>query len=152
MYRRHFCTALIVACSALPAIAQERGTREEAKVLVDAAWAHVKKVGPDQAHKDFTNDKASWTKKDLYVFVMDAKGVFTAHGANEKLVGRDMSAIKDPNGKAIFPAMLEIASKDSTGWVDYDWANPQTKKIEGKSSYIRRSPVGDSLIGVGVYR
>lgn len=153
MQRRHaFITLLAATCVALPAAAQERGTRDEAKAMVDAAWAHMKKVGPEQANKDFTNDKATWTKKDLYVIVFDTKGVFQAHGANDKLVGRDMSAMKDPNGKAIFPAMMDIAAKGATGWVDYDWAHPQTKKVEGKSTYVRKVPVGEGLIGVGIYR
>jgi len=153
MQRRHaFITLIAAACVALPAAAQERGTRDEAKAMADAAWAHMKKVGYEQANKDFTTDKATWTKKDLYVIVFDTKGVFQAHGANDKLVGRDMSAMKDPNGKAIFPAMMDIAAKGATGWVDYDWAHPQTKKVEGKTTYVRKVPVGEGLIGVGIYR
>lgn len=35
-------------------IAQEFGTRDEARAMVDSAVAHVKKVGPEQAFKDFT--------------------------------------------------------------------------------------------------
>jgi cytochrome c len=155
MNRRHLAilslTALLGLSPCLPtAAAEDRGTKEEAKAMVDAAFDHMKKVGADKALKDFTTDKA-WAKKDLYVFVMDSKGFFTAHGANEKLVGRDMSNMKDPNGKAIFPAMMEQAAKGS-GWVDYDWAHPQTKKVEGKSSYVRKTPSGDSVVGVGIYR
>jgi cytochrome c len=152
MHRRSILAALLCTCIALPAAAQERGTRDEAKTMVDAAFEHMKKVGADKALKDFTTDKATWTKKDLYVFVFDTKGAFLAHGANDKLVGRDMSAMKDPNGKAIFPAMMEVAASKGSGWVDYDWAHPQTKKVEGKSSYVRKAPAGDGLIGVGIYR
>jgi cytochrome c len=111
----------------------------------------MKKAGDAKANDDFTKDKAAWTKKDLYVFVFDNKGTFVAHGANDKLVGRDMSNMKDANGKAIFPAMQQVASK-GTGWVDYDWAHPQSKKVEGKSSYVRPTPDGKGLIGVGIYR
>ncbi len=79
MQRRHaFITLLAAACVALPAAAQDRGTRDEAKAMADAAWAHMKKVGYEQANKDFTTDKATWTKKDLYVIVFDTKGVFQA--------------------------------------------------------------------------
>jgi hypothetical protein len=38
--------------------AQERGTKDEAKALADAAWEHVKKVGEEKAFQDFTHDKS----------------------------------------------------------------------------------------------
>lgn len=152
---RRFVSALpvaaLLAAAVLPAAAQERGTKDEAIAMTNAAFEHIKKVGPAKALADFTGDKAAWTKKDLYVFVFDTKGTFLAHGANDKLVGRDMSQMKDANGKAIFPAMMEVGAK-GTGWVDYDWAHPQTKKVEGKSSYVRKTPDGQGLIGVGIYR
>ena len=44
----------------------------------------------------------------------------------------------------------EPAKKDGEGWVDYKWPNPTTKKVEGKSSYVKK--VGDLIIGVGIYK
>jgi signal transduction histidine kinase len=134
------------------ALAQERGTKDEAKALVDAAWEHVKKVGPEKAFKDFTEDKANWTKKDLYVMAADGKGITLAHGANAKLVGKGMLGVKDANGVAFMATMLELANSKGSGWVDYDWPHPVTKKIEGKSSYVRKLPSGDGFVGVGIYR
>ncbi len=133
------------------ALAQERGTKEEAKAMVDAAYEHIKKVGPEQAYKDFTTDKAKWVKKDLYVMAYDAKGIGLAHGANEKIVGKDMSLVKDANGVAIVPGMLAVAAKGG-GWFDYDWPDPMTKKVMGKSSYARRLPSNEGFLAVGVYR
>ena len=51
------CKTLILACTlplvvAASAWAQDRGTREEAKALVDLAVEHVAKVGPQQAWQD----------------------------------------------------------------------------------------------------
>lgn len=140
---------LLIALS--PVQAEERGSKEEAIAMVNAAFDHIKSVGMEKACDDFTRNKAQWSKKDLYVFIFDTEGVFKAHGANEKLVGRNAANLRDANGKGIFPAMMETSLK-GTGWVDYDWAHPQTKKVEGKSSYIRKAPDGKSLIGVGIYR
>lgn len=153
MLRRHlFALPAALLVFAAPALAEERGTKQEAIAMVNAAFEHLKAVGSEKGNADFTSDKAKWVKKDLYVFVFDDKGVFLSHGANDKLVGRNMANMKDANGKGIFPAMQEIAAKTGTGWVDYDWAHPQTKKVEGKSSYVRKAPDGKSLIGVGIYR
>ena len=143
---------LTAACiSGLAFAADERGSRDEAKALVDAAIEHIKKVGADKAYKDFTTDKASWTKKDLYVMVYDAKGIAVAHGSNEKLVGKDMTAVKDANGVAIVNGMIALAAKGG-GWFDYDWPDPLTKKIMPKSTYAKKQPNGEGFVGVGVYR
>jgi hypothetical protein len=67
--------------------------------MVSAALAHIKKVGNAAAFKDFSNDKATWIKKDLYVVVQDMKGAVLAHGTNEKLIGKYLPDFKDQNGK-----------------------------------------------------
>lgn len=133
--------------------AQDRGTKDEAVAMVNAAFDHIKKVGADKAFQDFTHDKANWVKKDLYVFVYSGKGVALAHGANEKMVGKDLSQLKDVNGVPLLAKMIEVATQGTgTGWVEYDWADPLTKKVAPKSTYVRRVPSGDGFIGVGIYR
>ena len=133
------------------ASAQTAGTREEAKAMVDAAVEHVKAVGPEQAFKDFTEDKAKWTNKDLYVMAYDNNGKCVGHGANPKLIGKDLLELKDPNGKPLIRELIDTA-KNGGGWVDYDWPQPQTKKLEGKSTYARKLANFDGWVGVGVYR
>jgi cytochrome c len=150
--RRAFAAVAVFGLIATAAHAEERGTKDEAKAMVDAAVAHVKKVGSEQAFKDFSTDKANWSKKDLYVFAYDMKGACLAHGANEKLIGKDMLQVKDSNGKPIIVEMVKITSAGKDGWVDYDWAHPVTKKIEPKSSYVRKVSNPDAFVGVGVYR
>lgn len=150
---RRLLTIAAVALVSLPAAAQERGGKDEAKAMVDAAIAHIKQAGPEQAYKDF-GDKANttWHKKDLYVFVIRMDGVTLAHGANEKLVGKEQINLKDPNGKAFVQEMLAVAKKPEGGWVEYDWSNPVTKKIEGKASFVRPEPSINGFAGVGIYR
>jgi cytochrome c len=131
--------------------AQERGTKEEAKAMVDAAYEHIKKVGAEKAYKDFTEDKVNWVKKDLYVMVYDSKSVGLAHGANPKIVGKDMTGVKDANDVPVVPGLVATAAKGG-GWFDYDWPDPVTKKISPKSTYARKQPNGEGFIGVGVYR
>lgn len=143
--------ALLLAGGA--ALAQEHGSKDEAKALADSAWEHVKKVGKEQAFKDFSTDKAAWTRKDLYVIATDFNGVTLAHGGNARLVGKSMMGVKDANGVVFVTKMIEAAkSAAGNGWVDYDWPHPQTKKIEGKSTYVRKMASGDGFVAVGVYR
>jgi cytochrome c len=146
-------TPLILgACLSISAMAQDHGTKDEAKALTTAALGHIKKVGNEQAFKDFTNDKPNWNKKDLYVFAVDGKGVILAHGVNVKLVGKDMSEMKDQNGKLFMREILDTSAAKGEGWVDYDWANPTTKKAEPKSTFVKRIPGFDGSVAVGIYR
>jgi cytochrome c len=145
--------AAVAAFTVLSATASDRGTREEAAAMVAAAAEHVKKVGHEKAFENFTNDKTQWVKKDLYVFAFDLKANFTAHGANAKLVGKNLIDLKDQNGKAFIRDFVQTASTaKGEGWVDYDWAHPQTKKVEEKSSFVKRVPGTDYVVGVGIYR
>jgi signal transduction histidine kinase len=155
MQRAHFIASLLATAALTafqPAWAQERGSREEAKALVEAAVAHVKKVGADKAYKDFNTDKATWTKKDLYVFAFDMAGNTLAHGANEKLIGKNLSKLVDASGKSTTEAFAQIVKTKGSGWHDYDFAHPVTKKNEGKSSYVQILPGHEAYVGVGIYR
>jgi cytochrome c len=120
--------------------------------MVDAAVEHVKKVGPDQAFKDFSDkEKKTWHQKDLYVFAYNLEGVNVAHGANEKPIGKNLIELKDPDGKLLIKELRDAAVKGG-GWVEYEWPHPQTKKIESKISYSRKLVNFDGFVGVGVYR
>ncbi|ODU06591.1 MAG: hypothetical protein ABS84_17790 [Rubrivivax sp. SCN 71-131] len=142
-----------LAFVAVAAVAQERGTKEEAVAMADAAVAHAKSVGPDQAFKDFTDKgNATWHKKDLYVFVNGHDGMTKAHGANDKLVGKNMLALKDQDGKPFIQEMGDLSKKSGSGWVEYEWAHPQTKKAEGKATYVKKLSNFDGYVGVGIYR
>jgi signal transduction histidine kinase len=148
---RRAVLALSLLTLASASFAQERGTKDEAKAMTDAAFEYIKKVGPEKAYKDFTFDKAAWSKKDLYVSVYDSKGINLAHGANEKLVGKDLSGVKDANGVAVVAGLISVAAKGG-GWLDYDWPDPLTKKIMPKSTYTRKQPNGEGTVCVGIYR
>lgn len=147
-----FLTVLLAVGFVATASAQDNGTREEAKAMVDAAVEHVKKVGPDAAFKDFSDkSNKTWQKKDLYVFAYNMEGVNVGHGANDKLIGKNLIELKDPNGKPLIKELRDTAAKGA-GWVDYEWPHPQTKKIESKTSYVRKLANYDGFVGVGVYR
>jgi hypothetical protein len=134
------------------ATAQDHGTKDEAQAMVQAAIDHFKKVGPQQAFKDFSTDKAAWTKKDLYVVAIDMKGNMLAHGANEKLIGKNFQEMKDANGVLFTAEMGKVAQTKGEGWVDYLWVHPQTNKTTAKSSFAKKLPNYDGYVAVGIYR
>lgn len=152
MIKSKIAVLLIAGMSAVganSAMASDRGSADEATAMLDKAVAHYTAVGSDQALQDFTSQGKGWQDRDLYVFCFDDTGSTVAHGANEKLIGRDLSGLKDADGKE-FVMELISTGKAGGGWVDYRWPNPVSKKIEQKSSVVKSA--GDHICGVGIYK
>jgi len=125
------------------------GTSDEAKAMVGKAATFMKANGKDKAFKEFS-EGTQFKKDDLYVFVIDMKGITLAHGGNPKLVGKDMSGLKDADGKLFIKDMIDGATAKGSGWSDYKWTNPVTKKIDPKSTYFQK--VDDVILGCGIYK
>ncbi|MFL6660172.1 MAG: cache domain-containing protein [Massilia sp.] len=131
--------------------AGERGTADEASALVKKGIAYLKANGPEKAYAAFNDPKGEFVDRDLYLFVFDMSGKTLAHGANKKLLDKNLIALKDADGKPFIQEFIDVANKKGHGWVDYKWPHPQTKAIENKSSYVEKLPDG-TLIGVGIYK
>lgn len=120
--------------------------------MTDAAFEHVKKVGPEKAFKDFSDkSNKAFQNKDLYVFAFNMEGLQVGHGANEKLIGKNLLDVKDPGGKPIIREMRDLAQKGG-GWVEFEWPHPHTKKVQGKLAYVRKLENFDGFVGVGAYK
>jgi signal transduction histidine kinase len=132
------------------AYAAERGTAKEAQAMVGKAASLLKASGKDVAFAEFNMNPGKFVDKDLYVFVLDAKGTTLAHGGNKALIGKTMLGLRDSEGKYFIKAVIDEGNKKGSGWVDYKWSNPTTKKIESKSTYVQKA--GDFYIGCGIYK
>lgn len=126
-------------------------TAKEAEDIVKKAVDYIKANGKEKALKEFNDPKGSFVKGDLYVFAFDFKTVCIAHGVNQKLVGKDLTDLKDSDGKQFMKQMTELAAKNGSGWIDYNWTNPETKKIQPKSSFYMKID-NDYYIGAGIYK
>ena len=128
--------ALSFAAVAMPSAP---GTRDDAKALAERAAAHIKKVGFEQAVKDFTADQATWglaTRDRLvYVYAYDYNGKALAHAVNAAVVGKELLGIKDPDGKT--PIADSVAkSRAGGGFVEFKWSSPATKKIAQGAAFV----------------
>ena len=124
------------------------------KVLADKAIAYYKANGKEKAMAEFNNQKGAFVKGDVYVVVIDFKGVVLAHGGSPGLTGNSLYDQRDPNTNKYFVReMIDAArSASGTGWVTYDWVNPVTKKIQPKRSWIKRIENTDSFVICGVFQ
>jgi len=132
---------------AAPAFADDAA---DATAMVKKAVGYVKEQGRDKALAEFNNPSGMFKKGDLYIFVTDLQGKMLAHGANPKLVGKDLIDLKDSDGKLFVKEYIDLAKSKGSGWSDYKWVNPTTKAIELKSTYVEK--VDDMVVGCGIYK
>jgi cytochrome c len=148
-----FNTAAALLCAValhVPALAADNGTAAEAIAMVKKAGDYLKTNGKEKAFAEFSNPKGAFKDRDLYIMVYDVNGVNVAHGANPKLIGKNLLDLKDAEGTMIVRAFIDVGNTKGNGWVDYKWPNPVSKAVEAKSTYIEKH--GDVLIGAGIYK
>ncbi len=130
--------------------AADQGTAPEAEAMAKRAVAYIKANGTEKAAEEFTNGK-SFKDRDLYIAYTELTGKVLAHGGNPKLVGKNLTGLKDSDGNPFFQMLVDLAKNKGQGWSgSYRFLNPVTQKIEAKTMYVER--VADSYVGVGVYK
>jgi cytochrome c len=127
-----------------------KGTAKEAKGILDKAVAYLKANGKAKAFPAFDDLKGQFVKDDLYIYVLDQKGVVVSHGANHSLIGQPLIDLKDTDGKKFIKAIVDDAKAKGKGTMDYKWTNPTSKKVEAKSVYFEK--VGDLVVVCGFYK
>jgi signal transduction histidine kinase len=130
--------------------ASDKATAAEAEAMVKKAVAFIKQNGAEKAYAAFNDKKGPFTDRDLYIVVYGLDGKCLSHGANEKLIGKDMSEAQDVDGKYYIKERLDLAKAKQSFWQDYKFTNPVTKKIEPKQMYCEKLD-GVAVCG-GIYK
>ncbi|HXF47371.1 MAG TPA: cache domain-containing protein [Burkholderiaceae bacterium] len=140
------------ACLAVAATAgaAEYATKEEAVAMVKKGIAFIKANGKDKGYAEITSKTSRFKDRDLYLVVYGLDGTVHAHGANEKMVGRNLIDLKDIDGKPFVRERVELAKAKASFWQDYKFTNPVTKAIEPKQMYCER--LDDTVVCGGVYK
>ena len=86
-----------------------------------------------------------------YFWINDQQPVMIMHPTNPKLVGQNLSGLKDPDGKALFNEMVAITRSQGAGHVDYRWPKPGANEPIPKISYVELFQPWGWIIGSGVY-
>jgi len=135
---------------ASPAMAADRGSKDEAKALVEKAAAYLRENGKDKAVAEFNKADGLFIDRDLYIVAMSMDGIRLAHGKNQKLVGLSIEDFKDVDDKPYGKEIMDLGRGAGSGWVDYKFTDPMSKKIAEKTSYVLRE--GDVVIAAGAYK
>jgi len=151
---KRMLAVLVIGCvlvaGAGVAAAADMGTKDEAVTMVKKAVGFIKANGAEKAYAEFSNPKGQFVDRDLYIAVYDMNGKCLAHGANAKMIGRDLLDNKDVDGKEFVKERVEMMKKQTSGWQDYKFRNPTSNQVEPKAMYVER--VNDVIVGCGIYK
>jgi hypothetical protein len=146
----------VLATLALPLFAlqshaqqYDRASVAEAEAMVKKAIAYYKKNGKEKSLPEFSKSPGPFVDRDLYVTVYNAQGDALAH-VNPKMVGKNMMDLRDADGKYHIKERMEASQKATSGWQEFKFYNPVTKKIEPKRMYWEKY---DNLVfACGAYK
>lgn len=124
-------------------------TKPEAEAMVKKAVLFLKAHGRDKTYAEVNRKDGPFTDRDLYLTVYGRDGVVMAHGANPKMIGKNLMEIKDVDGKAFVKERVELAKTKLSFWQEYKFTNPVSGKIEPKAMYCE--PSGELIVCGGVY-
>ncbi len=147
---RLLVAALVSACAFHLHAAEGGATEADATAMVKKGTAFIKAHGADKGYAEITSKTGPFHLQDLYLVVYRLDGTVLAHGANEKMVGKNLIGLKDVDGKAFVQERVDLAKVKTSFWQDYKFTNPETKKIEPKAMYCER--LDDTVVCGGIYR
>lgn len=122
----------------------------EAEAFVKNAIAFAKANGAYKLIKAVNAQDAQFKKGELYIWITDLDGVMVAHGANPKLIGRDMSEVHDSADVRFTQEAAKTGQEKGSGWIEYRFTNPVTNKVQPKVCFVEKYE--SVVVCCGVYK
>jgi len=86
-----------------------------------------------------------------YIWINDLQPRMVMHPFKPELNGKDLSDIKDSNGKPIFVEFVKACRDKGAGEVDYLWPKPGAGEPVTKISYVKLYEPWGWVVGSGIY-
>ncbi|MBA5688767.1 cache domain-containing protein [Rugamonas apoptosis] len=137
--------ALLLCCQLALAAPGEK----DAVALAERGAQFVKQHGKADMIAKINNKDPEFNQGALYLAMRDLDGITVAH-PTKALIGKNLLDVPDADGKPFRQELLALAKGKGHGWVDYKFRNPETGKVEAKSTYVLR--VGDVALEAGIYK
>ena len=130
--------------------AEGGATSEQAMTMVKKGVSYLKANGIEKGYAEISSKTSQFKLEDLYLVVYDLDGTVHAHGANLKMIGKNLIDLKDVDGKAFVRERVDLGKAKPNFWQEYKFTNPETKKIEPKVMYCER--LDNTLVCGGIYK
>jgi cytochrome c len=141
--------ACALALAAAPALASN-ANKDEAVAMVKKGIAFINANGTEKGYAEIDNKSGQFIDRDLYLVVYGLDGHCLAHGANPKMIGRNLIDLTDVDGKYFVKERVAmVKAKPAGAWQDYKFTNPVSKKVEPKVMYCEK--LGETAVCGGVY-
>ncbi|HSI59167.1 MAG TPA: cache domain-containing protein, partial [Ideonella sp.] len=101
-----FCSATLLVSAALAA--EGGATEADATSMVKKGVAFIKASGKEKGYAEISNTAGQFKDRDLYLVVYGLDGTVHAHGANGKMIGKNLIELKDVDGKAFVKERVEM--------------------------------------------
>nr|WP_024668869.1 MULTISPECIES: methyl-accepting chemotaxis protein [Pseudomonas syringae group] len=115
---------------------------------LEAAGSLTREAAQQQALKQIKGLRYSQSD---YFWINDLQPVMIMHPTNPKLDGQNLSAIRDPDGFAVFNEMVTLVKSQGAGMVNYRWPKPGASEPVKKTSYVQLFQPWGWILGSGVY-
>ena len=86
-----------------------------------------------------------------YIWINDLQPRMIMHPFKPELNGKDLSDIKDSDGKPLFVEFAKICKEKGAGEVDYLWPKPGASAPVSKVSYVKLYEPWGWVVGSGIY-
>ncbi len=136
------------------------GRQRELVTAVETAWGiidHYSKEVGEELSRSEAQELAKAAIRSMryqdksYFWINDTTPKMIMHPIKPALEGKNLSAVKDPDGLFLFNEMVKVAKAEGAGFVKYQWEKPGTQGPQPKLSYIKIHPDWGWIIGSGVY-
>ena len=133
--------------------------KKELKNVVDVAYGVIEAMhNSDNNFSEEAKKKLAlnlikttrYNKKD-YFWINDMQPTMIMHPYKPELDGKNLSDLKDPNGKRLFVEFVKVCKENGEGFVDYMWPKYGSEKPVPKISYVKLFKPWNWIIGSGVY-
>jgi methyl-accepting chemotaxis protein len=125
-----------------------------AATLLSAYDARIKsgELKIEDARKLVIGDlRALRYKGDEYFMAATAEGNCVVHPIKPELEGKDISGMKDSEGKLFMQEVLKVAKEKGEGYVQYMWPKPNETQPSPKLSFVKFFPERQWIILSGLY-
>jgi cytochrome c len=142
--------AAVLAAGSAPVFADEHASKDQAVAMVKKGVKFIQSNGTEKGYNEISSSESQFRDRDLYLVVYGLDGVVRAHGANPKMVGKNLIDLKDVDGKPFVKERVELGKANTTFWQDYKFTNPVDKKVQPKQMYCEK--LDETVVCGGIYK
>ncbi len=121
--------------------------------IMEGEYEKYKDTMPEDQLKEIIRNAVESTRygKSGYFWINDLDTNMVMHPIKPSLNGKNLSKLKDKNGKFFFTEFVKVVNSSGSGFVDYLWPKPGFDDPQEKVSYVTLFKPYNWVVGTGEY-